>query len=347
MSSTNFPDVPNAALRGFFDAVTSSIRRNGGGFPDAPPNAFKDRLQTTVPVTGPGAGRTPNPAREVLIEIRSNPDGNSATAKVRPLGPAAVNSIEGQLDISRFLTVLQGELGYSVGTATLVASTVTVTLPIDNEGNPQVPAGSTVIAMVETPGGNVKQLSAVRDDDTHITISSGGDGYAALLESAGVSDTLVAGTKDLTLANAAGDRLSVVKTADGGTPGDLYTVVRKSDTEVTVKSWTIPVASSATALVAGTKDIALVNAVGDKLTVRETASGGTAADHFSVKRKSGTEVTVQAHDSAGDFVDSNTSTVIVTNDGPATSADTSTVKVYNFGQKAHETSTVTYAVIRP
>lgn len=49
--------------------------------------------------------------------------------------------------------------------------------------------------------------------------------------------TLVAGTKDIALVNAAGDHLVVVAgAANGGTPGVL-SVKRKSGTEVTVQSW--------------------------------------------------------------------------------------------------------------
>lgn len=54
---------------------------------------------------------------------------------------------------------------------------------------------------------------------------------------ASVEGTLVSGTKDLTLANVAGDRLVVLLKTSGGTPG-ILSVKRKSDTEVTVESWT-------------------------------------------------------------------------------------------------------------
>jgi hypothetical protein len=159
----------------------------------------------------------------------------------------------------------------AVGTAVMVASTITVTVPTPAEGGAAVPVGSTVYATVTSEGGKPKLLSAVRASDTTITISSPGSGYGALLEAAGVSGDLVAGTVDLALANVAGDRLSAVVVTPGGTPG-ILSVKRKSDTEVTVESW--------------------------------EADG-------------------------------------------AESDDTSTVKAYNFGQAAHETSTVRWAVIRP
>lgn len=163
-------------------------------------------------------------------------------------------------------------LNGATGTAVMVASTVTVTVPDEPDGGPAVPTGSSVYATVTTPGGVPKKLTAVRASDSTITISSVGSGYGELLESAGVSGTLVAGTVDITLANAVGDRLAVVMTASGGTPG-ILSVKRKSSTKVTVGSW-----------LAGT----------------------------------GIEV-----------------------------ADTSTVKVYNFGQAGHETSTTRWAVVRP
>ncbi len=164
------------------------------------------------------------------------------------------------------------DMAGSEGTATLVASTVTVTVPTPEDGNVPVPVGSTVYATVTTEAGAAKRLSAVRASDTTITISSPGSGYAALLESAVAAETLVAGTVDVTLANLVGDRLVVALNVAAGTPGVL-SVKRKSATEVTVQSW--------------------LDATG-----------------------------IQA-------------------------LDTSTVKVYNFGAAAHETSTVRYAVIQP
>ncbi len=160
------------------------------------------------------------------------------------------------------------------GTTTLIGSTKTVTPTAPAEGGVAVPVGSLVFATATTPAGVSKKLTAVRASDTTITISSAGDGYGELLESAGVAGTLVAGEKaDIALANAAGDRLSVV----------------------------------------------------------ETAAGGSAADHFSIVRVSDSLVKVQAHDAAGALVAGNTSTV----------------KVYNFGQKGHDTSLVRWCVVRP
>lgn len=120
------------------------------------------------------------------------------------------------------------------GTATLVASTVDVTVP----GG--VPVGSTVYATVTTPAGNTKSLVAVRKSATEITISSPATGATAFKNLAATDGVATAalsgGTIDRALANVAGDHLVVVRLASAGTPGVL-SVKRKSDTEVTVESW--------------------------------------------------------------------------------------------------------------
>lgn len=73
---------------------------------------------------------------------------------------------------------------------------------------------------------------------TYIEIENktGADLKAKVNDPTSASGTLVSGTKDLTLANVAGDRLVVLLTTSGGTPGVL-SVKRKSDSEVTVQSW--------------------------------------------------------------------------------------------------------------
>jgi hypothetical protein len=66
------------------------------------------------------------------------------------------------------------------------------------------------------------------------------------------------------------------------------------------------------ALTAGVNaTIALANVAGDLLAVKEVATGGGAADHFSVVRVSNSLVKAQAHDAAGALVAGNTSTVRV------------------------------------
>lgn len=195
-------------------------------------------------------------------------DGDAITAEIQPLDQG--NMIR-KLVESGSLVVPSGgaaDLDGDVGTATLVASTVDVTVP----GG--VPVGSLVYAIATTREGVHKFLTAVRKSATEITISSAGSGFGALLDSAGASGALTAGE------NAA---------------------------------------------------IALVNAAGDLLAVKQTAAAGAAADHFSVVRVSDALVKVQAHDAAGALVAGNTSTV----------------KVYNLGQAGHDTSLVRWAVVRP
>lgn len=161
-------------------------------------------------------------ARAAVMELRAkgqlDPDGSNG----------AIMMLDGNaLDASSDVTT---------GTATLVASTVDVTVTAPPDGAAAVPVGSLVYATVTTAAGKPKLLSAVRLSDTQIRISSTGSGYGALLESAGVAATLVAGTVDATLANVVGDRLSVALVTPAGTPGVL-SVKRKSATEVTVESW--------------------------------------------------------------------------------------------------------------
>jgi hypothetical protein len=86
----------------------------------------------------------------------------------------------------------------------------------------------------------------------------------------------------------------------------------ENQTGQTIKARVNAPPSASAALVSGTKDITLANAVGDLLMVALVTSGGTPGV-LSVKRKSDTEVTVQSWLSG---------TGIQT-------LDTSTVKVYN------------------
>lgn len=169
-----------------------------------------------------------------LVETR---DGSSVTYAVTPLDRGV--SLTGEPILSSDLVVPtsgSADLDGAVGTATLVASTVTATVPTPTDGSAAVPVGSTVYATVETAAGKPKLLSAVRASDSTITISSTGSGYGALLESAGVTGTLVAGELDVTLTNAVGDRLCVALVTSHGTAGVL-SVKRKSGSEVTVQSW--------------------------------------------------------------------------------------------------------------
>ena len=203
------------------------------------------------------------------LEFQAIGSGNELYAVLRP-GAGGPSQIERLIKTAALVIPETDALDADTvsGTTTLVASTKDVAIA----GG--VPVGSSVYAIATTPAGKHKPLTAVRKDADEITISSAGDGYAALLDSAGVSGALVAGVK---------------------------------------------------------ADLALANVAGDLLAVKETAAGGDAADHFSVVRVSDTEVKAQAHDAAGALVAGNTSTV----------------KVYNFGAKGHDTSLVRYIVSRP
>lgn len=196
-------------------------------------------------------------ARDVVLALRAvgglDPDG----------GNGSILMLDGN--------ALDAASDVTIGTATLVASTVTVTVPAPATGV-AVPVGSTVYATTTTPAGVAKLLSAVRLSNTQILVSSLGSGFAALAAASGVTGVLVAGTLDTLLANVVGDQLAVILTAAGGTPGVL-SVKRKSATEVTVESWLAGV---------------------------------------------GLEV-----------------------------LDTSTYKVFNFGQPGHDTSLIRWAVVRP
>lgn len=175
---------------------------------------------------------------------------------------------------------------------------------------------------------------------TSLVIPSGGpadlDGATgtAILVSSTVDVTVP--TPDVGVAVPVGSSVYATVTTPGGVPKKL-TAVRLSDTQIRVSSpgsgyGALLESAGATGInVAGTVDITLANVAGDRFAVVESAAGGSAADHFSVFRVNDTTVRVQAHDAAGALVAGNTSTV----------------KTYNFGQAAHETSTVRWAVIRP
>lgn len=184
-----------------------------------------------------GMGQTPAiPTPNFELKLTST-DGQKLWCSLIPKDGGAT-LIESLLDPSTFTEPSGGAatLDGSYGSSTLVASTKTLTVPAPASGEKAVPVGSIVLATVVTPGGTVKQLSAVRASDTTITVSSPGSGYGALLASAGVNSTLVAGAKDIALANIAGDQLAVILKTAHGTPGVL-SIVRKDNATVTVQSW--------------------------------------------------------------------------------------------------------------
>lgn len=182
--------------------------------------------------------------------------------------------------------------------------------------------------------GSVTQLTGRAAADLTIPTSGGAD-----LDGVTGTSTLVASTKDITIAGGVPVGSVVVATVDAaaGQPKTL-TAVRKNATEITVSSAGSGYGPKAATdgvsgtLVAGEKaDIALANVAGDLLAVRLVTTGGVAADHFSVVRVSDALVKVQAHDAAGALV----------------AGCTSIVQVFNFGTAAHETSTFRYTVTRP
>lgn len=153
------------------------------------------------------------------------------------------------------------------------------------------------------------------------------------------TSALVASTVDITIAGGVpvGSAVYATVQSAAGT-AKLLSAVRLSATQIRVSSpgsgfgALLSSAAVSAVLAAGVNaTVALANVAGDVLAVQETATGGTAADHFSIVRVSDSLVKVQAHNSAGALVGTNTSTV----------------SAYNFGQAAHETSTIRYVVVRP
>lgn len=154
---------------------------------------------------------------------------------------------------------------------------------------------------------------------------------------------LVASTVDVTVPDPAdggdavpvGSTIYATVTSSGGVP-KLLSAVRVDESTIRISSpgsgFGALLASAGVdgTLVSGTVDILLSSAALDQLAVVLKTSGGTPGV-LSVKRKSATEVTVQSW---------------LAGTGIQTS-DTSVVTAYNFGQAAHETSTVRWVVIRP
>lgn len=189
---------------------------------------IQNLLSTIAQITGKDINLTNSKSFRATLE---SPDGVALNTRIFPLDQGSVTQQTAKLGADLTIpTSGAADLDGVTGTSTLVASTKDITIA----GG--VPVGSVVVATVDTPAGQPKTLSAVRKNATEITVSSGGSGYGSILSSAGVDGTLVAGTKDITLANVAGDLLAVRLKTSAGTPGVL-SVKRKSDTEVTVESW--------------------------------------------------------------------------------------------------------------
>lgn len=90
--STNFSDMPDATLAKLCDAITDCIRSRTGTVPAAGPNAFRDRMERAALLTG---------VTECSIEIKVNPGGTTAWARVTPINaPNGAESIQGTLDLT-------------------------------------------------------------------------------------------------------------------------------------------------------------------------------------------------------------------------------------------------------
>lgn len=86
--STNAPSVIDPNLQLLIDTMLTAIKLPDGSAPAAAPNAFKDRTGEVVSTAD---------TSEFEIVIRTNPGGQTATAKVVPVGSVAA-SIEGVFD---------------------------------------------------------------------------------------------------------------------------------------------------------------------------------------------------------------------------------------------------------
>lgn len=86
--ATSVPAVTNTTLQKFVDAMIACVKFQGGSAPAAAPNAFKDRLQNTI---------LPSESGEVIVNLRTNKDGSSASLIVEVVGskaPAIIGSVD-------------------------------------------------------------------------------------------------------------------------------------------------------------------------------------------------------------------------------------------------------------
>lgn len=100
--STSFGGVRNATLQKLCDSITACLVRPDGTSYPAAPNAFKDRLGNQLP-NDVNVGES---GREVSLEIRINPDGLSAFAKIVYKTPVGVSSLQGDVNIATLATKL-------------------------------------------------------------------------------------------------------------------------------------------------------------------------------------------------------------------------------------------------
>lgn len=104
--ATSVGDVANVTLQKLADAIISSLKRPDGTFYAAAPNAFVDRLQTTQSTLVPSTSQADKGSSEYSIEIRINPGGNSAWAKVVSHTPRGAQVCNGTIDLATLATKL-------------------------------------------------------------------------------------------------------------------------------------------------------------------------------------------------------------------------------------------------
>ena len=301
-------------------------------------------LQTVLQMAGiTTLDLTNSPSFKLVAESR---DGVSMSFRVTPQdhGLAVKGFLQDyELDVPKGGGGLDIDGAY--GMSTMVSSTIDITVPSPAEpGQEAVPKGAYIGAIATTVGGVPHALYAERVDANTIRVSSKGSAYAGINEADSVSVALVAGTKDIAtnVAPLTTDLLYVEQITAGGDSATHYSAVRKNATEITlfahdaagalvagntatVRAHKFPAGASSRlsatgTLVAGVVTIALPNAVGDVLLVKQESSGGVAASHFAVVRVDSTSVRVFAHTAAGALQNANTSTVRVYNMGAVKTA---------------------------
>lgn len=273
-------------------------------------------------------------------------DGNNIVAQAFTLDKGPNPTIKTTLEAD--LAVPSGgsaEGDISFGTGTLVASTVEIAVPDPGDVAATVPTDAVLYAVATTEGGNAKSLHIERIDDDTIRVSSDGAAYVGPVESDTGLGTAVAGTLDVVMNDAvlATDLIFVEEVTAGGGAADHFSGFRKDADEITIQAHTAAGALVATntsafrihkvaasyngknravgTCVAGAVTVSLTNAVGDRLFVRETAAGGTAANHFVAFRAGAGTVTIHAVQADGSLQTANTSSVEVYNAGPVDCAN--------------------------
>lgn len=309
------------------------------------------KLDLTIPDPSEGGEAVPSDA--ILYAMATSPLGVAKAVHAERLSAT-------QVRVASDGPGYAGPLEMDTVLATLIAGTLDVTTAV-------APLATDLLFIEEISSGGsaADHFSAFRLDATDVTIQAH-DAAGALVAgntsvvrvhkiAAGMNHisrkaaTLVAGVGNVTQTNAVGERLLVREVTAGGTAANHFVAFRIDGTTVRVHAvdvagalevantsvvevYDVGIVNAANAvLIAGTLDVPMVVDADDRLSVVEVATGGGAANHFSVFRKDADEVTVIAEDIAGDFV----------------VANTSTIRVYNHGQSADETSAIRLLVERP